>query len=115
MKKIKGYFEEVEIDGQTYTVSIIKRGEGLATVYDHYITGEYGITLEMSGTPINQRYTNPPKVLKPDEIMRMAINEAPDFVSDINRLSTIYNMFYDFLQEVDQNREEARLLEAEDD
>ena len=104
MEKFTGYFEEIEINGNTYTVAIIAKGTGIKTVYNGFIMGENGIAKEMSGFPVDQRQAKEPHVYTAEEIMDMTLYEAEDFVSDIDRLSTFENMLFDFMDEVDENR-----------
>lgn len=109
MKKITGYTETTEINGREYTVSIIKRGTGINAIYDSYLS-HAGITVEMGGYPINQQYTDPPYLMSIDEAMELAICSADDYVSDLDRLVTIQDMFYDFMEEVDENRRIQKLI-----
>lgn len=104
MEKFTGYSEQIEINGNTYTVSIIAKGTGMKTVYFSYIMGENGIAKEMSGFPIDQRQAKEPHVYTADEIMELALFEAEDFVNDIDRLDAFENMLFDFMDEVDENR-----------
>lgn len=111
MKKFTGYSENIIVNGKTYTVSIIGSGKGLKTVYNAYITGEAGITKEMSGYPVDQRQCKiDPKVYTPEEVMEMAVYEAYDFINDIDRHEQFEDMLYGFLAEVDENREIAKKL-----
>ena len=113
MKKFTGYYEEIKINGSTYTVSIVKKGTGLNAIYYSYVTSENGNTREMSGFPVDQRQAKEPHVYTPEEIMDLAMFEAEDFIGDLDRHDQLDDMLFGFLAEVDENRRIAKELQEQ--
>lgn len=109
MKKVNGYSVELEVEGETYIVSIFREGTGLKAVWYSFVSN-YGITLDMSGYPVDQRQAKEPKVYTPEEIMDMAVNEAYDFIPDLDRMNQFNQMLFDFMDQVDANREKSKAI-----
>ena len=109
-RKLNMLSENISYNEKKYTVSIVEHGTGAKAVWFSYLSGENGITIEMSGYPIDQRQAKEPHIYSPEEIMDLALNEAIDFAPSLERLNTFEDMMLEFLAEVDENRRIAKIL-----
>lgn len=96
MTRFFGIKEEIEVNGNPYTVSIIRHGNGIKTVWFSYVS-DGRITLEMCGHPIDQtKACVNPHVYSPAEIMELAICEAYEYIDDLERMEQFDEMLVDF-------------------
>ena len=95
MESIKGYFEKVKINGETYTVSIVAYGVSMKTIYHCYLSDEDDLILNMFDFPVDQRGSVDNKIFSAKEIMAIAVSNAEKFVRDLHELRTsIEERFY---------------------
>lgn len=92
MKKIEGYTKEIEINGEKYTITMIKRlFKKTRVFYDSYLTSEdTGNSILLDN--MEQNHPTLGK-LSINKIMDMAEEQAYDLCSDLERIDIFTRMF----------------------
>lgn len=101
MKKLNAYYEEIEIDGETYTVMMISKRSGIKAVYDVYLVNENGTAVWTGGLIADQRQSNEHKVCTPEELMGLAMFNVEDHTGDIDRIEKFNDILMEHFIETD--------------
>ena len=101
MKKLNAYYEEIEIDGETYTVMMISKKTGIKAVYDVYLINENGTAVCTGGLIADQRQAKEPKVYTPEELMDLAMVDVEDYTGDIDRIEKFQEILTEHFIETD--------------
>lgn len=102
MKKYTVYSEELHVDDEVWTLTLIPTGRGLKTVYYAYLFDAYGHAKEICGYPVDQTQAKiDPHVYTPEEIMDMALCQWEDYVGDLNRVEQFENILFEHFVETD--------------
>ena len=110
MKRVSGYCEEVEFEGNTYTVTVIKRNAEVAgekcDEYTCYLSNESGFTKEMFGLLVETTPTF-------SEAMEIAIGNVYDYVGELDRIERFENILDDYIDEIDSRKRRWKAFYAQ--
>ena len=102
MKKYTVYSEEINIDDEIWTLSLIPTGRGLKTIYHAYLFSACGYAKEIMGFPVDQTQSKiDPHIYTPEEIMSIALDYVEDFIGDLNRINQFEEMLFEHFIETD--------------
>lgn len=101
MKKLNGYYEDITIDGEDYTVVIIRKGNTPQDEYHCYLVNENGTAVWTSGFRPDQTQAKEPKIYSAKEIMELAMFEIEDYVGDIRRIEQFQDILMEHFIETD--------------
>ena len=102
MKKFACYSEQITVDDENWTVTLIPEGTGTKTVFHAYLFDSAGHAKEMCAYPVDQRQAKiDPHVYTPDEIMDMALCDVDDYIGDLCRIEKFEEILFEHFVETD--------------
>ena len=101
MKRTVSYTEQIEIEGKEYTILLVKREHETGTMFDSYLINfDTGNAILLDNMAVNHPYLKPNAPLTINEIMNLAIKQAFDIYTDLQRTDKFSEILNDLTDEM---------------